>query len=71
VIGILQEYYQKENKPLPQYKELSRSGPGEKLFFSFRVTLADGRTFDGSGFSHSDARKDAAKKALDGIGWKS
>jgi len=70
VIGILQEYYQKDNKPLPQYEELARSGPSHKPLFSVRVTLDDGRTFDGSGPSLSDARKDAAKKALDGIGWK-
>jgi len=70
VIGILQEYYQKDNKPLPQYEELARSGPSHKPLFSVRVALDDGRTFDGSGPSLSDARKDAAKKALDGIGWK-
>nr|WP_320161936.1 ribonuclease III domain-containing protein [uncultured Methanoregula sp.] len=70
VIGILQEYYQKDNKPLPQYEELARNGPSHKPFFSVRVTLDDGRTFDGSGPSLSDARKDAARKALDGIGWK-
>ncbi|MFA4877600.1 MAG: ribonuclease III domain-containing protein [Methanoregula sp.] len=70
VIGILQEYYQKENKPLPQYRELSRSGPGHKPIFSVRVALEDGRTFDGAGFSISDARKDAAQKALDAISQK-
>jgi ribonuclease III len=70
VIGILQEYYQKDNKPLPQYEELARNGPSHKPLFSVRVTLDDGRTFDGSGPSLSDARKDAARKALDGIGWK-
>jgi len=70
VIGTLQEYFQKENKSLPRYEELSRNGPSHKPLFSVRVTLDDGRTFDGSGFSLSDARKDAAAKALDGIGWK-
>lgn len=70
VIGILQEYYQKENRPLPRYEELSRSGPSHKPLFSIRVTLDDGRTFEGSGLSLSDARKEAAKRALDGIGWK-
>jgi ribonuclease-3 len=67
VIGILQEYYQKQNQPLPRYEEVSRSGPENRRHFSVRVTLADGRTFDGSGLSLSAARKDAAKKALDGI----
>ncbi|WP_321506148.1 putative dsRNA-binding protein [uncultured Methanoregula sp.] len=67
VIGILQEYYQKENRPLPNYEEISRNGPEHKPLFTVRVTLADGKTFDGSGATLSDARKDAARKALDGI----
>jgi ribonuclease-3 len=69
VIGILQEHYQKKNKPLPVYEETGRSGPSHKPVFSVRVTLEDGKTFDGSGLSLSDARKDAARNALDGIGW--
>ncbi|MFA4860519.1 ribonuclease III family protein [Methanoregula sp.] len=70
VIGILQEYFQKENKSLPLYEELDRIGPAHRPIFSVRVTLEDGRTYTGSGLSLSDARKDAAKNALDGLGWK-
>jgi ribonuclease-3 len=64
VIGILQEYYQKQKMPLPVYEEVSRSGPGNKLSFSVRLTLADGRTFEGTGLTLSAAKKDAAKKAI-------
>jgi ribonuclease-3 len=64
-IGILQEYYQKQNRPLPRYEEISRDGPGHQLHFVVRVTLDDGRAYDGEGPTLSDARKEAARLALD------
>ena len=69
-IGILQEYFQKQGGHLPVYEETSRTGPDHQLHFSVRVRIADGRTFESSGLSLPDARKDAARKALDEIGWK-
>jgi ribonuclease III len=69
-IGILQEYFQKRGENLPVYQETSRTGPDHRPQFSIRVRIADDRTFEGSGPSLPYARKDAAQKALDGIGWK-
>jgi ribonuclease III len=69
-IGLLQEYFQKRGEHLPEYEETSRAGPDHRPHFSVRVHIADGRMFDGSGPSLPDARRDAAGKALDGIGWK-
>jgi len=63
-IGILQEYAQKRGDPLPVYTETARTGPEHKPQFSVRVTLADGRSFAGSGLSLSEAKKAAAREAL-------
>ena len=67
-IGLLQEYFQKRGEHLPVYTETSRAGPDHRPHFSVRVCIADGRAFDGSGTTLPDARRDAAQKALDGIG---
>jgi ribonuclease III len=69
-IGILQEYFQKRGGHLPVYQETSRTGPDHKPHFSVRVRVTDGKTFEGSGSTLLDARKDAAQKALDDIGAK-
>jgi ribonuclease III len=70
-IGLLQEFFQKRGEERPIYEETARDGPHHKPQFSVRVRIADGRSFDGAGPSLSDARKEAAKKALDSIGWRS
>jgi ribonuclease-3 len=67
-IGLLQEYFQKRGEHLPVYQETCRTGPDHRPHFSVRVRIADGRTFDGSGTTLPDARRDAAGKALNGIG---
>jgi ribonuclease III len=67
-IGILQEHFQKRGETLPIYRESSRTGPDHRPWFSVRVKIADGRSFEGAGPSLPDARKDAAQKALDSIG---
>jgi ribonuclease-3 len=64
-IGLLQEYFQKRGEDLPFYRETSRSGPGHQLSFTVTVCIAGGRTFEGSGPTLTDARRDAARKALD------
>jgi ribonuclease III len=66
-IGILQEYFQKKGDVIPIYAETGRAGPGHKLLFSVRVTLADGRSFEGTGPSLSEAKKAAARIALEQI----
>jgi ribonuclease III len=69
-IGLLQEFFQKRGEQRPIYEETARDGPHHKPQFSVRVRIADGRSFDGAGPSLSDARREAAKKALDCIGWR-
>jgi ribonuclease-3 len=64
-IGLLQEFFQKQGQPVPVYEEISRTGPDHKPQFRVRVRIADGRTFSGSGATLPDARRDAARKALD------
>jgi ribonuclease-3 len=66
-IGLLQEYFQKRGGHLPVYQETSRAGPDHRPYFSVRVRIADGRTFEGSGPTLPDARRNAAQKALDGL----
>jgi ribonuclease-3 len=70
VIGALQEFFQKRGECLPVYLETCRTGPDHRPHFSVRVRIADGRTFEGSGLSLTDARREAAGNALDGIRWK-
>jgi ribonuclease III len=70
VIGTLQEYFQKRGESLPVYLETSRTGPDHRPHFSVRVRIADGRSFEGSGSSLPDARREAAGNALEGVGWK-
>ena len=67
-IGILQEYFQKRDECMPLYEEIGREGPDHKPCFSVQVRLHDGRSCLGAGASLSDARKDAAQKALTLIG---
>jgi ribonuclease III len=66
-IGLLQEYFQKRGERLPVYEETSRSGPANQLHFTVRVRVVDGSTFTGTGTTLTDARKEAARKALDCI----
>jgi ribonuclease-3 len=63
-IGALQEYFQKRGEPLPVYEETWRAGPDHCPVFTVRVTLPDGRSYDGTGASLAEARKNAAQEAL-------
>ena len=67
-IGLLQEYFQKRGEDLPFYLETSRSGPDHRPYFTVKVRIAGGRSFEGSATTLPDARRDAARKALDCIG---
>jgi ribonuclease III len=67
-IGLLQEYFQKTGENLPFYSETSRTGPDHRPGFSVSVHIPGGRTFEGSGLSLPEARRDAAQKALESLG---
>lgn len=66
-IGLLQEYFQKRGGDLPFYSEISRSGPDHRPLFTVRVHIPGGRTFDGSGMSLPEARRNAAQAALESL----
>jgi ribonuclease III len=63
--GTLQEYFQKRGEALPLYTKAGRTGPDHKPHFVVRVTIADGRSFEGAGPSVSDAEMSAARLACD------
>jgi ribonuclease III len=66
-IGDLQEYFQKQAEPLPEYHEIERSGPDHKPAFRIQV-LHDGKVLgEGSGESLPKAKQAAAKQALETI----
>ena len=67
-IGLLQEYFQKQGGNLPFYSEISRTGPDHRPRFSVSVHIPGGRTFEGVGMSLSEARRDAAQRALENLG---
>jgi ribonuclease-3 len=67
-IGELQEYFQKQGKPLPEYSEISRTGPEHRPFFTVRVATCDGLSGEGKGLTLSDAKQDSARQVLDRIG---
>jgi ribonuclease III len=67
VIGRLQEFYQKRGEALPEYHEISRTGPDHRPVFTVKVVTPGGVSFEGTGTSLSDAKKDAARKALETV----
>ncbi|OPY37199.1 MAG: ribonuclease III [Methanoregula sp. PtaU1.Bin051] len=67
-VGLLQEYYQKQGKPLPEYDLIGRTGPDHRPVFAIRVTTPDGRTAEGTGLNIPDARQAAARAVLQDIG---
>jgi len=66
-IGLLQEYFQKRGDDLPFYSEVSRTGPDHRPLFTVRVHIPGGRTFDGTGMSLPEARRNAAQAALESL----
>jgi ribonuclease III len=67
-IGLLQEYFQKKDQTLPEYRELMRSGPDHKPFFVYQVLHRQTVIGEGSGETARQAKQDAAKRALEAIG---
>lgn len=67
-IGLLQEYFQKKDPSLPEYREIMRSGPDHKPSFTYQV-LHNGQVLgEGQGDSTRKAKQAAAKQALATIG---
>jgi ribonuclease III len=66
-IGLLQEYFQKKGQELPEYSLAGQSGPDHKPLFTVRVTIPGGFSFEGSGPTRAEAKKSAARKALDHV----
>jgi ribonuclease-3 len=69
-VGVLQEHFQKNGGPLPEYREVAREGPDHKPFFTYQVVFNHEILGDGSGESIQLAKQAAAKKALENIGEK-
>jgi ribonuclease-3 len=67
-IGLLQEYFQKKDQTLPEYRELVRSGPDHKPFFVYQVLHRQQVIGEGSGETARQAKQAAAKRALQAIG---
>jgi ribonuclease-3 len=64
-VGILQEYFQKKEQSLPEYREVMRTGPDHKLSFTYEV-IHNGKILGtGSGETARQAKQAAAKRALD------
>ena len=64
-IGILQEHFQKRGESLPTYLTSDLTGPDHKPRFTVTVTIPGPRSFEGGGPSLSEAKKAAARNALD------
>jgi ribonuclease-3 len=67
-IGTLQEYFQKRGDAPPEYEMIRSDGPAHRPAFTFGVTLPDGRRSAGSGGNKTDAKQEAARRALELIG---
>ena len=65
-IGDLQEYFQKRRNKVPDYDD-NPEGPDNQRTWHSRVTLHEGRSFDGTGKDITESRQVAARKALEYI----
>jgi ribonuclease III len=63
-IGELQEYFQKKDSFLPEYREVARTGPDHRPFFTYRVVCNGEVLGEGSGETARQAKQDAARQAL-------
>jgi len=61
----LQEWAQKQGKPLPSYRILSRDGPDHAPMFAVEVSVVDFAPAEGAGPSRQTAEKAAALALLD------
>ena len=65
--GDLQEYFNQQKKPCPDYSRITRSGSDHEPAFTCHVTLHDGRVFTGMGLTKKESEQAAARAALDVI----
>jgi ribonuclease-3 len=61
----LQEYLQKNRKPLPVYDLIDKSGPDHGPVFMYRVSVGDMVLGTGMGLTKAEATQNAAKSAFD------
>jgi ribonuclease-3 len=67
--GILQEYFQKNNRSeVPEYRETIRTGPDHKPIFTCQVFFKNDLLGEGTGESKQLAEQVAAKRALETLG---
>jgi ribonuclease III len=65
-VGRLQEHFQQMGQEIPEYHELSRTGPDHQPMFTYSVSDAEGRLLGtGTGSSIAEAWQMAAKQALE------
>jgi ribonuclease-3 len=62
--SALQEYFQKENFPAPNYKMVTTKGPDHKKQFTVEVFLKKSSLAKATGSSKKEAEQKAAQKAL-------
>ncbi len=66
--AALQEYTQKTNKDLPEYKELMETGKAHKKVFTFGIFYQNEFLAQGSGKTKREAQQNAAKEACIKLG---
>ena len=62
--SALQEYFQKESLPAPNYKMVTTKGPDHKKQFTVEVFLRKSSLAKATGSSKKEAEQKAAQKAL-------
>lgn len=67
-VGDLQEYFQKKDCSLPEYREVARTGPDHRPSFTYHVLCNGDVLGEGSGGTAGQARQAAAREALGRIG---
>jgi ribonuclease-3 len=65
--GILQEFFQKQDKSVPEYRVARKNGSDHKPVFTCRVYFRNEFLGEGTGESKQQAEQEAAKRALEKI----
>jgi ribonuclease-3 len=63
----LQEYLQKNHRPIPVYKFMAQNGPDHRPVFTYRVLIGGQLYGEGVGSSKAEATQNAAQSALEKI----
>ncbi len=64
---LVQEWAQKRGMEIPEYKEISRSGPDHAPSYVLEISLQNGWTATGEGKNKKHAERDAAQKLWETI----